>query len=153
MYATKRSGFAMIMAIFIVVLVAMGGTVILSKAAKGSKTIADSYVRTQAELLASSAIEFAVMNIQNTDLNNSNNCIDNMHIDVQDADNAKAYNIDVNISYAFTYQDSNGSNMGCARVFDRNSTDNLARIDVTVTSDQNLTTTPVRVFKRALQTL
>lgn len=156
MYDTKRSGFAMIMAIFVVVLVALGGAMILSKASKGTKMLGDNYIHTQAELLALSATEFAIMNIQDmvNDLdNNITNCLRDINIDVQDSFGVSAYNVDVNLSYSF--QDSNGSNMGCDSnrvISTENTQGNMARIDVTVT-DVDLAPEQIRVFKRSFQKL
>lgn len=157
MYDTKRSGFAMIMAIFVVVLVALGGAMILSKASKGTKMLGDNYIHTQAELLALSATEFAIMNIQDmvNDLdNNITNCLRDINIDVQDSFGVSAYNVDVNLSYSF--QDTKGVvDMGCGddrTIAINNTQGNMARIDVTVT-DVKLAPEQIRVFKRSFQKL
>lgn len=146
----------MIMAIFVVVLVALGGAMILSKASKGTKMLGDNYIHTQAELLALSATEFAIMNIQDMANNldkNITNCLRDINIDVQDSFGASAYNVDVNLSYSF--QDTKGVDMGCGddrTIAINNTQGNMARIDVTVT-DVNLAPEQIRVFKRSFQKL
>lgn len=152
MYATKRGGFAMILAIFIVVLVALGGVMLLSKAGLGSKFIGDNYLRAQAELLAQSATEFAVMRAQGFNTNSNADCLDQLNIIVNDANNKPMY--DINISFAYSFRGAeNGS---CTNVLEQNTNkDTMMLLDTTVMTrtDANLSTEPIRVFKRSWQKL
>jgi len=157
MYATKRGGFAMILAIFIVVLVALGGVMLLGKAALGSKFIGDNYLRAQAELLAQSAIEFGVMRAQGFDISGGR-CLENLNITVNDTTGRAMY--DANISYAYSFRGlaPGGAATLCtaAHILEVNtSKDTMILMDVTVTTrtDVNLSTEPIRIFKRSWQKL
>lgn len=149
MYGTKRSGFAMILAIFIVVLVALGGVMLLSNASTGAKSIGDNYLRAQAELLAMSATEFAVMRAQGFNTNGNANCLDQLNITVNDATGAPAY--DVSVSFAYSFR--GGQNPSCTNVLAQNTgKDTMILMDVSV-KDHNLSTEPIRVHKRSWQKL
>jgi competence protein ComGC len=141
----QRAGFAMILAIFVMVLVSLGGVLLLSNTSVGSKSMGDNYLKAQAELLADSATEFAVMRAQGA------TCLENLNITVKDASGNAAYDINASLSYSFigakpasctathTLASNTGSN---TRVL----------IDVTV-SDHNLNTERIRVHKRSWQKL
>jgi len=153
MYATKRSGFAMILAIVIVVLVALGGVLLLRSSTTGSKSIGDNYLRTQAELLADSATEFAVMRAQGFDISaaSGNHCLENLNISVQDTVGIQAY--DVNVSLAYSFRGAQFPGCSAVHVLAQNTgKDTMILLDVTVT-DHNLSTEPVRVHKRTWQKL
>ena len=147
MYATKRSGFAMILAIFVVVLVALGGVMLLGNAAVGSKSMGDNYLRAQAELLAQSATEFAVMRAQG--FNTNANCLDRLDITINDATGNAMF--DANISYAYSFRGV--QNVSCSNILAQNTNkDTMILMDVTV-MDHNLSTEPIRVHKRTWQKL
>lgn len=150
MYDINHRGFAMILAIFVVVLVALGGVMLLGSAATGSKGVGDNYIRAQAELLASSATEFAVMRAQ--DFNTSGaNCLNEVYIDVQDASGAHAYDVNITLSYSF----QGAAPVSCVNA-DANLTDmtgNETMVLVGTTVSTNLSTEPIRVYKRTWQKL
>ncbi len=149
MYATKRSGFAMILAIFVVVLVALGGVLLLGNAATGAKSTGDNYLRAQAELLAMSATEFAVMRAQGFNTNSNANCLDQLNITVNDATGNAMYDANVSLAYSFR----GAQNGSCSRILAQNTgKDTMILMDVAVT-DRNLSTEPIRVFKRSWQKL
>lgn len=149
MYATKRSGFAMILAIFVMVLIALGGVALLKNSAIASKYVGNNYLRAQAELLAVSATEFAVMRAQGFNTNANANCLDQLDITVNDANNAPMFDID--ISYAYSFR---GAGNGlCTNILAANTgKDTMMLLDITVT-DRNLGTEPIRVHKRTWQKL
>jgi hypothetical protein len=155
MYVTKRYGFAMILAIFVVILVSLGGVLMLNNVTIGSKGISNKYFHTQAELLAMSATEFAVMRAQgfNTTLGS---CLKNVNISIQDASGASAYDANVTIRYSFKGSapaGCNDDNITTLAQDTNNST--IMLIDVTVTSNPNanLSTEDIRVHKRSWQKL
>lgn len=151
MYVTKHVGFAMILAIFIIVLVALGGVMLLSKASVGNKSISDNYMRTQADLLAQSATEYALMRAQ--DINTSavgNPCLNQLNIIVNDASGFLAYDVNASLSYSFEGDDALAS--GCNAIADMTGKETMVLIDVTV-SDRNLSTEPIRIHKRSWQKL
>ncbi len=152
MYATKRSGFAMILAIFVVVMVALGGVMLLGNATTGAKSTGDNYLRAQAELLADSATEFAVMRAQGFDISGGN-CLENLNIAVNDSSGASIM-FDTSVSLAYSFGGAKPANctdnthvlaVGTGK-------DTMILMDVTVT-DHNLSTEPIRVHKRTWQKL
>jgi membrane-associated protease RseP (regulator of RpoE activity) len=159
MYATKRSGFAMILAIFIVVLISLGGVMLLNGVSIGVKSVGDAYFQAQAQLLAESATEFAVMRVQ--DVNTSvaapnNHCLEKLNITIQDATGAPAYDANITIRYSFF----GAAPVACLTpLADVNTTmaqntgnPTMMLIDTTVT-DHNLSTESIRVVKRSWQKL
>ena len=146
MYATKRSGFAMILAIFVVVMVALGGVMLLGNASIGAKTIGDNYLHAQAQLLAESATEYAVMRAQG-----STACLNRVNISVNGEDGTLAYTVNATIRYSF----QNAAPVVCsvdANLSDNTGNPTMMLVDVTVT-DNNLSLEPIRVFKRSWQKL
>ena len=152
MYGTKRSGFAMILAIFVVVLVALGGAILLSNATMGSKSISDNYLRAQAELLAQSATEYALMRAQGVDTTGGT-CLNQLNITVNDASGAAAY--DINTSLAYSFQGDDALAAGCNAIADMTGKPTMVLLDVTVTTRTaaNLSTEPIRIHKRSWQKL
>lgn len=147
MYATKRYGFAMILAIFVVVLVALGGVILLSNVTTGSKSVGNNYLKAQAEVLAMSATEFAVMRAQGFDTTGGN-CLNNINITVQDSSGADAYDANISIGYSFKNLEPNNQ---CNTLAENTGNDTMMLIDVSVST--NLSTEPIRVFKRSWQKL
>jgi len=157
MYVSKRSGFAMILAIFIVVLIALGGTMLLGRVSIGVKSVEDSYIRTQVEYLAESATEFAVMRAQ--DFNTSGpNCLNELNITVEDSTGVNVYDIAVRLQYSFA--GARPANNQCNTLDENTSgiiTNHGAMVlvdtEVKTSPTANISTEPIRVFKRSWQKL
>ena len=152
MYVTKHRGFAMILAIFIIVLVAGAGALLMHNAAKGSKTVSDNYLRAQASLLAESATEFAVMRAQgfDTSVGAGGNCLNQLNITVNDASNSPMFDANVSLTYSFRGPAPVGGT--CVFLEGNTSKDTTILVD-TVVTDHNLSTEPIRVHKRTWQKL
>jgi len=153
MYATKRSGFAMILAIFVVVMVALGGVLLLGNASTGVKSTGDNYLRAQAELLAESATEFAVMRVQGFDTSAAAGslCLENLNITVNDASNNPMF--DANVSLSYSFRGARPINCDITHVLAVGTgKDTTILMDVTVT-DRNLSIEQIRVHKRSWQKL
>jgi len=146
MYATKRYGFAMILAILVILLVALGGVMLLSNAAQSNKSVGDNYLRAQAELLAQSATEYAVMRVQGFD---QPGCLNQLNITVKDASGTTTmFDIAVSMHYSFRGAHPTG---GTCNVLDENtSQDTRVLIDTTVV-DHNLSTDPIQIHQRSWQ--
>lgn len=150
MYVIRRNGFAMIVAIFVLVLIALGGTILLSNASTASKDMGDKYIHAQAEMIALSATEFAVMRAQ--DFNTSGaNCLNELNISVQDSSGANAYNADVTLSYSFFGAEPVNNQCNTLAVNTNNPT--MVLVDVVVTPEANLSDDGIRVVKRSWQKL
>jgi hypothetical protein len=151
MFAIKRKGFAMILAIFVVVLIALGGTLLLSNTALGSKSISNGYLRSQAELLAESATEYALMRAQGTNTA-AGSCLNQLNITVNDANGGKMF--DVNVSLAYSFRGFAPTKAVCTTLAESTQKDSMVLIDATVTSDINSTDEKtVQVHKRSWQKL
>ena len=153
MFGIKRRGFAMILAILVVVLVAMGGMILLSSVSTTGKAVGDNYLRAQSELLAVSATEFAVMRAQGFDTTASGHCLEHLNIDVKDSGGTvSTYDINVTINYSF----KGAKPGGCNNVLAENTgKDTMMLIDTTVSTngDTNLSIEPLRVHNRTWQKL
>ncbi len=153
MYAIKRSGFAMILAIFVVLLVASGGVLLLRNAATGTKSVNDNYLRAQAELLVESATEFGVMRAQGFDVSGGN-CLNQLLITVNDANGNPMF--DANVSMLYSYRGNAPSTVvgagTCNFLAEGTAKDTMILIDTTVT-DHNLSTEPIQYHKRTWQKL
>lgn len=152
MYATKRPAFAMIMAIMIVMLIALGSVLLLNNAAQGTKSVGDNYLRAQAELLAESATEYAVMRAQGFD-DESNDCLNTLNITVKDAtDTTTMFDITVSILYAFENAEPTGT---CNILDDDTGQPTRMLLDVTVTTNAaaQIATEPIKVHRRSWQKL
>lgn len=151
MFATNRKGFAMILAIFVVVLIALGGTLLLSNAAIGSKSISNGYLRSQAELLAQSATEYALMRAQGIDTSGGS-CLNQLNITVYNSNGAVAGNemFDISVSLVYSFRGAHAA--GCAWVAENTGNDTTVLIDATV-RDHNLSTESIQVHKRSWEKL
>lgn len=147
MYATKRSGFAMILAIFVVVLIAMGGALLMRSGAQETKALGDKYLRAQAQLLAKSATEYAIMRVQGFNTSGGN-CLNQLTIAVNDTTGNKMFDISVSMLYSFRGAAPIGGT--CNFLAENTGKDTTVLMDVTVT-DNNLSTEPIRVHERSWQ--
>jgi len=149
-YAIKKPAFAMMMAIMIVMLIALGSVLLLNNAAQGTKSVGDNYLRAQAELLAESATEYAIMRVQGFD-DESGNCLNTLNITVKDATNTVAmFDVNVSILYAFKGAKPTGT---CTILGENTSQPTRMLIDTTVTTDANLSTEPIKIHRRSWQKL
>lgn len=140
----------MIVAIFVVVLIALGGTILLRNASTSSKDMGDKYINAQAEMIALSATEFAVMRAQ--DFNTSGaNCLNELNITVQDSGGADAYDADVTLYYSF--RGAEPINNQCNTLAQNTNNPTMVLVDVVVTPEANLSNDGIRVVKRSWQKL
>ncbi|HOI84165.1 MAG TPA: type II secretion system protein [Campylobacterales bacterium] len=143
----KKRGFGIITAIVLLVLIATVGAMIISIATMNSKKATDDYLRVQAEMLARSATEFAVMRIQGFNRTASNNCLETVTID------ANPFTAKATINYLFNAATAGA--LACGNELATNVQDpdlnGMAIIDVVVTTKDGTTTEPIRIHKRTLQ--
>ena len=146
-----RSGFSVIAAAIIVSIIAVVGAMILSVSSTSSKRATDDYLRIQAEMLARSATEFAVMRLQGFKSINGD-CLEKLDI------NATPFDVNVTIGYVLTEPKS-----GCNTVLGVGAIDgNSTIIDVVVKEQvsgnpanefdpQSISKEPITVHKRTVQ--
>jgi len=93
-----RSGFSMITAIFVMVIMASVGAFVMNLSGKIVKTTTAQYQHEQAILYAKSYTEFAVMAVTAHDRNASANCVETIKGSIGDIDNG-GYTIRTHIAY------------------------------------------------------
>jgi type II secretory pathway pseudopilin PulG len=154
MFVTKRAGFAMILAIFVVMIIAILSTAILGTAARGAKSVSDRFFFAQANLLADSATEYAIMRAQgfDTSVAAGNDCLNNINIRVNDAGGIETYDISVSILYSFQGAAPTDK---CVFLEENTTLPTTMLIDTTVSlhADANITTEPIIVHKRTQEKL
>ena len=147
-----RGGFSVIAAAIIVSIIAVVGAMILSVSSTSSKRAADDYLRVQAEMLARSATEFAVMRLQGFKSVNGD-CLEKLDI------NATPFEANVTVGYILQ-----GAKPNCMSVLDSNATnpDEFVVLDVVVKEQvsgnpanefdpQSISKEPITVHKRTVQ--
>ncbi|MCI6989310.1 MAG: type II secretion system protein [Campylobacter sp.] len=92
-----KRGFALIMAMIFIVLVATIGALGLSFASKSAKQAGDVYLKEQAEILALNAVDYTIMAMQMHDY--TQNCLEEVVIFYPNA-NTPLYKIKVDLYYA-----------------------------------------------------
>lgn len=148
MSVTKsRPAFAMIMAIFVVLLVAAGGVLLLGNVSLGTNQSSRTYILAQEQLLAESATEYAVMRAQGFDTT-LGSCLNKVNIRVKDSNGSEAYDVNVTLQYSFKGPRPNNV---CNRLTENTGTDTMILVDTTVTT--SLSQDEVRVQKRSWQKL
>lgn len=147
MSVTKKKGFAMIIAIFVVVIIAGSGAFLLRNISTGSKSASDNYLRIQADLLAQSATEYALMRAQGVDTTGST-CLNQLNITVNDASGARMFDINASLTYSF----NGAAPAGCTALASSTGKKSMVLIDITV-DDNNISTEDIRVHKRTWQQL
>ncbi|MDR2080935.1 MAG: type II secretion system protein [Campylobacteraceae bacterium] len=141
-----RKGIGLIMAIAFIVLVATIGALALSFSTQTSRQTGDVYLRAQAELLAISATEYALLAISAHNISASN-CINGINI----VHNSGLFNVNMTMSYI-----GNGLPAAGCRVLNGANAISTADSNATVLIDTIVQSTltdrePVRIHRRTLQ--
>lgn len=157
----KRSGFAMIMAIFLMVLIGGMMAASISMASVSTNRTQDDYLHEQAQLLARSATEYAILAISGHEVNTTNGCINTINMVYPNAVNPM-FDIRINMQYIIFY-DVGGVSTAYANCTAITGTGGIAQtpesngtvlMDVNVTSNPGLNLNePIRYFRRTLQKL
>lgn len=142
----KRSGFAMIMAIAVIVILATIMALSVSLTTETTKRTVDIYLYEQVALHAKSAAELALLEIAKNGCQNSyNRTLDNFY--------------DVNVTMQYIYTGAVGgctpfSPGGVATYITTDEQNGSVLMDVTVSvNDANITSEPIRYFRRTIQKL
>ncbi len=143
-----RSGIAMIMAIFVVIIIATIMAFSIQMTTKTAKRAVDIYVENQANLFAKNAAEYAVYKISK-----EKSCVDFSALFTPPIVLRDYYTVDVSVRYFVS--DPNAacpvSDVALTPVGDADAYA-YARIDVTVTvDDDDVATEPVRIFRRYVE--
>ena len=144
-YLLKKEGFAVIMAVMVLIVIATIMAFSIQMSAKNDKRAVDIYLLDQAEIFAKNAAEYTVYRIsQNKDCSLASIPTFVLH---------DFYKVDVNISYAFSDPipgvcTGSGITLQSAGYGDAYG---YARIDVSVTVDGNVTAEPIRIYRRYVE--
>jgi len=147
-----RKGFSLITAIVFMILVATLGALALSLSNLSTKQTSDLYLREQAELLAQSATEYALLAISGHDF--SANCLNTINSSYTDG-GSTLFDINVTLYYLGNGLPANcmkpsGSINAISSNIDTNDSNRTVIIDTFVT-DRNLSTEPIRIHRRTIQ--
>ena len=149
-YQRNRSGFAMIMAIFFMIIIATLLTYMLSMTTETAQRTTNTYVNEQAQMLAKSATEYAVLRVSGVTRSNAN-CLNSFNAQYPNS-TAPIFDINVSIQY-FGF-----GNLGaCSNIVNAISTpesNGTMLIDVYVQDNPALgLSEPIRYHRRTLQKL
>ena len=154
-YQQKRNGFAMIMAIFFMIVIATLLTYMLSTTTETAKRTTNTYVNEQAQLLAKSATEYAVLRVSGVNRATAG-CLTSFNAHYPSNANP-IFDINVTINYF-------GLTNACAPLFGAGATatgtiqtpesNGTMLIDVYVSDNAGLLLSePIRYHRRTLQKL
>jgi len=162
-FLKQRSGFAMIMAIFFMIIIATLLTYMLSSTTETAQRTTNTYLNEQAQLLAKSAVEYAVLKVSGVDRDGIDNIVGNGNdaclngFNAQYPDTNPIFDINVTIQYiGFSAIGNNVSNR-CNNFINNISTpesNGTMLIDVYVQDNPALgLSEPIRYHRRTLQKL
>lgn len=147
----KKSGFAMIMAIAVIIIISTIMALSLSMTRETGKRTVDMYLYEQVVLLSKSATEYALLRIAQ-----DGPCT---HINDLNFQHDSIYDINITLKYSYTDADVATMAGGCAAA-NRFATvttpeqSGSVLMDITVSvNDTSVATEPIRYFRRTLQKL
>ncbi len=144
-----RRGFSLITAIIFVVLLATLGALGLSLSTQGVKQTTDIYLKTQAEFLARSVTEYAIMAVTAHEINVANGCLNQVNATYPANGAGAMFRMRVDIRYFGV-----GFPAGCNMMDDNVSfadSNKTMQFDTYVWSDNNISTEPIRFHRRTIQ--
>ena len=154
-YKTKRGGFAIIMAIAVIVVLATIMALSLSLTSQTAKRTTDIYLHEQVVLLAKSAVEFSLFQIAaNGPCYNDANTLNFKHNNI--------YDINITNRFIYTFKDPANTVLEClagttaaSLTYNANPDSNgTVIIDVAISvDDTTITSEPIRYFRRTIQKL
>ncbi len=146
----NRDGFAMITAIFFMIIMATLLTYMLSSTAETAEKTTKAYLNEQAQLLAKSAVEYAILQVSSVD-RTAAGCLKFVSAVYPDNTNP-LFNIQVDIAYHGFGTGCTGN--GTASSVTTSESNGTMLIDVYVEDDASLNLDePVRYHRRTLQKL
>ncbi len=148
-----RKGFSLITAIVFMILVATLGALALSLSNLSTKQTSDLYLREQAELLAQSATEYALLAISGHDF--TANCLNTINSTYTDG-TTTLFDINISLYYLGNGLPANcmkpsGSINAVSSNIDTNDSNRTVIIDTIVSSNLTISTEPIRIHRRTIQ--
>lgn len=145
-----RQGFSLITAIVFLILVATISALTLSFSAQSVKQTSDVFLKSQAELLAKSATEYALLAISGHEINATNGCLENISMRYPLNDGNYTHEANLSIMYI-------GNNLPCnasailSDSLDTNDSNLTVIIDTIVSTNPAISTEPIRLHRRTIQ--
>lgn len=143
-----KKGFSLITAIIFILLVSTLAALALSLSAQSAKQTGDLYLKTQAELLARSATEYALLAISAHDIAATNNCVNQINATYPNNANP-SFDINVTINYL-----GRGLPGGCNTLSNnvQEPESNVTVIlDTFVQTHDGVSSEPIRFYRRTIQ--
>ncbi len=139
---SSRSGFAMILAVIVILVVAGIMTLALTLTSETVKRSGDIYLREQAELLAKSAVELTLLKITKDGCQSS-------YSPTFDSDIDSLFSVNVSMKYIYSTAST------CNDYFQVQTPEQSGSVlmDVVVETKYGVSTEPIRFFRRTLQKL
>ncbi|WP_373033677.1 type II secretion system protein [Sulfurovum sp.] len=148
-YQQKRNGFAMIMAIFFMILIATLLSYMLSTTSETAKRTTNVYLNEQAQLLAKSAVEYAILRVSGQD-RSGGTCVNSFN--AQYPEGTPMFDINVSIQY-IGFGGLSGCNNYIGTIATPESNGTML-IDVYVSDNASLNLSePISYHRRTLQKL
>jgi len=145
-----RKGFSLITAIVFMILVATLGALALSLSTTSVKQTSDLYLREQAELLALSATEYALLSISAHNFNT--NCLNTINSTYTADGTTTLFDINISLYYLGNGLPANCSTFsGNLSNIDTNDSNRTVIIDTIVSSSTGVSSEPIRYHRRTIQ--
>lgn len=139
---SSRGGFAMILAVIVMLVVAGIMTLALTLTTETTKRAGDVYLREQAELLAKSAVELTLLKIA------KDGCL-NHYEPSFDSDINSMFSVKVDMKYIY----NSASSCNSYFLVQTSEQSGSVLMDVVVETKDGVSTEPIRFFRRTLQKL
>jgi len=148
----RKNGFAMIMAITVIVIIATIMALSVALTSQTAKRTTDVYLYEQASLYAKAASEIALLNIA------KNGCVNSLNLTLG---SGIKYDANITMKYAYTAATTNvAGTLNCDEYFSTYGYINTPEqngsvlMDIAVTlHDSSIATEPIRYFRRTIQKL
>ena len=151
-FQQKRHGFAMIMAIFFMIIIATLLSYMLASTTETAKRTTNIYVNEQAQLLAKSAVEYSLLRVSGVS-RAGGNCLNGFTAQYPDALNP-LFDINVSIQYFGFGTLAGCNNLPGAGTIATEDSNGTMLIDVYVTTNAGLgLSEPISYHRRTLQKL
>ena len=148
-YQQKRSGFAMIMAIFFMIIIATLLSYMLSSTTETAKRTTNTYVNEQAQLIAKSAVEYALLRVSGVE-RNATSCLNGFNTNYSPNGNPL---LDVNVTIRYFGLNGTACN-NLVSTINTSDSNGTMLIDVYVQDNTALgLSEPIRYHRRTLQKL
>jgi len=145
-----RNGFAMIMAIFFMIIIATLLLYMLGSTTETAQRTTNAYVNEQAQLLAKSATEYAVLRVSGVE-RNATSCVNSFNAQYPNSTNPI---FDINVTIAYIGFSSIGACNNYIPTISTPESNGTMLIDVYVQDNPSLMLTePIRYHRRTLQKL